>query len=175
MLTKYGTYGPDTQSLVYSAGKSLSSYGYAVAVSKGIISYDQLVMRDWPEFGSDEGKKALKLHEVLEHRSGIDSVSVPISTEMMLPENLKKNSFSKVLEQEKQIFPNAKICPSTKAAYHRTIRDSIAGEVMRKALGGNMTFGEWMEQEVTGPLAPEDKPEAFFGFRGTEDDLNKIA
>lgn len=101
MLTKYGTYGPDTQSLIYSAGKSLSSYGYAVAVSKGIISYDQLVMRDWPEFGSDEGKKALKLHEVLEHRSGIDSVSVQISTEMMLPENLKKNSFSKVLEQEK--------------------------------------------------------------------------
>ena len=95
------TYGPDSQCLIYSAGKTMACYGYAVAASKGLIEYEQLVMRDWPEFGSDEGKKALKLHEVLEHRSGIDSVSVPISTEMMLPENLKKNSFSKVLEQEK--------------------------------------------------------------------------
>ena len=51
--------------MMYSAGKTLSAYSYAVAVSKGIVSYDQLVCRDWPEFGKDDSKKALTAKEVL--------------------------------------------------------------------------------------------------------------
>lgn len=95
------TYGPDSQCLIYSAGKTMACYGYAVAASKGLIEYEQLVMRDWPEFGTDEGKKALKLREVLEHRSGIDQVSKAVGPENMYPEHLKNNSFANILEAEK--------------------------------------------------------------------------
>jgi len=56
--------------MLWSASKTVSAYAFGVAVSKGIVSYDQLVCRDWPEFATDEGKKALTVKEILQHRSG---------------------------------------------------------------------------------------------------------
>jgi CubicO group peptidase (beta-lactamase class C family) len=71
-------WGPETVQMNWSAGKTVSSYAYAVAVSKGIVSYDQLVCRDWPEFGNDDSKKVLTAKEVLQHRAGFDVLDVPI-------------------------------------------------------------------------------------------------
>jgi hypothetical protein len=50
------------------------------------------------------------------------------------------------------------------------LRDNIVGEVFRKSLiaqcGENKTFGEWIEENMTKPLAPEGEIEVWCGFRG---------
>jgi hypothetical protein len=56
-------------------------------------------MKDWPEFGSDEGKKALTLKEVLEHRSGMHSLDIAMSPEDMNPKGLKEDRLAKVIEK----------------------------------------------------------------------------
>jgi len=47
-------------------------------------------------------------------------------------------------------------------------RDNLTGEVVRKALGGNTTFGEWASENVFKPLAPngDGKQEVWMGFEG---------
>lgn len=58
-------YGPESVQMLWSTGKTISAYAFACAVSKGIVSYDQLVCRDWPEFATDEGKSKLTVKEIL--------------------------------------------------------------------------------------------------------------
>ena len=45
-------------------------------------------------------------------------------------------------------------------------RDNLTGEVVRKALGGDTTFGEWAAENVFKPLAPDGAQEVWMGFEG---------
>jgi CubicO group peptidase (beta-lactamase class C family) len=141
--------------MLWSASKTVSAYAFGVAVSKGIVSYDQLVCRDWPEFATDEGKKALTVKEILQHRSGFAVLDVPVSPEMLSKAGMKKNLMAEAYEKTTQQFPDYQCAPSSKSIYHRMFRDNFTGEVVRKALGGNTTFGEWSAENVFKPLSPE--------------------
>lgn len=84
-------FGPESIQMLWSASKTISAYAFACAVSKGIVTYDQLVCRDWPEFGTDDGKKALTVKEILQHRSGFAVLDVPVDPKFMTKEGLKSN------------------------------------------------------------------------------------
>jgi len=51
------------------------------------------------------------------------------------------------------------------------MRDSITGEVVRRALTTGQTFGEWMMENMQEPLAPNGKVSAWCGFKGDPKDV----
>ena len=80
---------------------------------------------------------------------------MPVSPEMLSKAGMKKNMMAEVFEKTTQQFPDYACAPSSKACYHRIFRDNLTGECIRKALGGDTTFGEWAAENVFKPLSPE--------------------
>lgn len=60
----------DTIVLVFSATKGLAAAAVAVAHSRGLLDYDELVSHYWPEF-AQAGKEQLTVRQLLAHRCGL--------------------------------------------------------------------------------------------------------
>lgn len=63
----------DTLVNVFSTTKGVASLAVAVAVSRGLISYDAKVADYWPEF-AQAGKDAITVRQLLAHQAGLSAI-----------------------------------------------------------------------------------------------------
>ncbi|MCC8967088.1 beta-lactamase family protein [Bradyrhizobium sp. Pear76] len=73
----------DTIANVFSAAKGLNGACYAMAVDRGLASYEDKVSDHWPEFAAG-GKQDITLGQLLSHQSGICGFADPATIEDLL-------------------------------------------------------------------------------------------
>jgi CubicO group peptidase (beta-lactamase class C family) len=134
------TFTPEHKTLVMSTGKGVASVLFSRMVDAGLVSYDDLVSKHWPEFAQN-GKENIKICDVFRHESGLAKLESQLSMEDILTVNIKKNSIGSVIEKSK-----AYIMPNSPRIYHGFSRDWITGEIFRRVEPEGRTMGEYMRQ-----------------------------
>ncbi|MGB5324556.1 MAG: serine hydrolase domain-containing protein, partial [Pseudomonadales bacterium] len=133
---------------VFSSGKSLEAIAIASLVSKGLISYDARITQYWPEFGAN-GKDELTVAELMRHEAGLANFHTAIDLEDLFTENIKRNAIGRIIEAHAQTYDAAS---GSKREYHALTRGWIVNEVFRRVDPEGRTIGEFLREEISGPL-----------------------
>ena len=132
---------------VFSSGKSLEAIAIASLVSKGLLSYDAKITQYWPEFGAN-GKQGLTIADLMRHEAGLANFDTSIDLEDLFTENIKKNVVGRIIEEHAPAY-NAN---GDKREYHALTRGWIVNEVFRRVDPAGRTIGEYLREEISGPL-----------------------
>ena len=96
-------YNADSLQLIFSSTKILESLCFASLVDKGLINYDDLVTKHWPEYESkDEGTK---IEDVMRHECGLVHLNKSVAWEQTQREEIKKNALGSIIEQSERFYP----------------------------------------------------------------------
>uniref|UniRef100_A0A0M3IJH3 Beta-lactamase domain-containing protein n=2 Tax=Ascaris TaxID=6251 RepID=A0A0M3IJH3_ASCLU len=60
----------DTMTLIFSCTKSVCAICFALLVDRGLVAYEDLVTKYWPEFGQS-GKETITIDQLLSHQAGL--------------------------------------------------------------------------------------------------------
>ncbi len=118
-------------------------------VDRGLLKYDEKVSKYWPEF-AQKGKGDLKLADVMRHEAGLAYIHHTWKGDDFYPENIKKNPIGKVIEEAEQKFPPKTM--GTDREYHGMTRGLILNEIFRRVEPQGRTIGEFLRDEVCGPM-----------------------
>ncbi len=130
----------DTIVNTYSTTKGLTAICTHQAIERGLVDLDAKVAEYWPEFAA-AGKGEIPVRWLLSHQAGLPAVRKP------LPEgaNLDWDVMCAALAEQEPWWE-----PGTRHGYHALTYGYLVGEVLRRATG--KTVGEWLRENVTGPL-----------------------
>ena len=148
---------------VFSSGKSLEAIAMASLVSRGLLAYDRRVADYWPEFGAS-GKGEITVADLMRHEGGLAAFRVPIDPDDLVPDKLRENRVGKIVEEHPARFPTN----GGRREYHAVTRGWIANELFRRVDPAGRTIGEYLREEVSGPLGAD----AVIGVR--EPELERI-
>jgi len=142
-----GDFTADSLVNVFSSGKSLEAIAIASLVSKGLLSYDARITQYWPEFGAN-GKDGLTIADLMRHEAGLANFDTSIDMEDLFTENIKQNAVGRIIEEHAPSFRAS----GSKREYHGLTRGWIVNEVFRRVDPEGRTIGEFLRQEISGPL-----------------------
>lgn len=129
-----------TMGLVFSATKGLSAM--AVAQSRGLFQYDDLVSTHWPEF-SQHGKKQITIRQLLSHQAGLHKFKGQADRNLIAdPDRLES-----VLAQQKPAWP-----PGTQQAYHAITLGYYEATLLRRTDAVHRSLGQFFQDEIATPL-----------------------
>lgn len=140
---------PDSLVNVFSSGKSLESIAIASLVGKGLIDYKAKVADYWPEFAAN-GKGDLTVAELMRHEAGLAVFNASLAAEDLLVENIKQNRVGRLIEGHPQKYPKG---GASRREYHGITRGWIVNELFRRVDPAGRTIGEFLREDVSGPLA----------------------
>ena len=78
-------YTEDTLANVFSCTKGMAALSLAVLVEQGLVSYDDLVTKHWPEFGAG-GKGGCTVAQLASHQAGLPVCREDVSIKDFLVE-----------------------------------------------------------------------------------------
>lgn len=133
---------------VFSSGKSLEAIAVASLVSRGLLRYDAKIIEYWPEFGAN-GKDGLTIADLMRHEAGLANFDTSIDMEDLFTENIKQNAVGRIIES---LAPTYAENGKTKREYHALTRGWIVNEVFRRVDPAARTIGEYLREEISGPL-----------------------
>lgn len=152
-------FSPDSLVNVFSSGKSLESIALAALIGKGLLDYRQKISEIWPEFAAN-GKEDLTVADLMRHETGLAAFDTSLDPADLLAENIKKNQVGRVIEAQPARFAPG----GGRREYHALTRGWIANEVFRRVDPAGRTIGEFLREEVAGPLEADVK----IGLRESE-------
>ena len=164
-VTNDPKFSADSLVNVFSSGKSLAAIAMASLVGRGLLDYEARVVDSWPEFGAN-GKEDLTVAEVMRHEGGMAAFDTSIDPEDLLTENIQENRVGRVIEGQPLRYRTG---GRSKREYHAITRGWILNEIFRRLDPGGRTIGEFLEQEIRGPL----EADAIIGVK--EADLDRIS
>jgi CubicO group peptidase (beta-lactamase class C family) len=147
-VTNDARFSPDSIVNIFSSGKSLEAIAIASLVGRGLLDYKAKIVDYWPEFGAN-GKGELTVADLMRHEGGLTAFNTSLDPEDLLPENIKQNSVGKVIEGHPARFRKGN---GNKREYHAITRGWIVNEVFRRVDPGGRTLGEYLREEISGPL-----------------------
>lgn len=133
---------------VFSSGKSLEAIAVASLVGKGLLGYDDRITDHWPEFAAN-GKEGLTVADLMRHEAGLASFDTSLDMKDMFTANIKQNAVGRVIEQQ---VPSYDMAVGGKREYHALTRGWIVNELFRRVDPTGRTIGEYLREEVSGPL-----------------------
>jgi CubicO group peptidase (beta-lactamase class C family) len=142
---------PDSLINVFSSGKSLESIAIASLVGKGLIQYSDKITDYWPEFGAN-GKGELTVAELMRHEAGLPAFNKSVPPDDLLRENIKQNKVGVLIEEQVQRFRPG---DGHRREYHAVTRGWIANELFRRVDPAGRTIGEFLREDISGPLAAD--------------------
>jgi len=142
------SFSADSLVNVFSSGKSFEAIAIAWLFGRGLLRYDAKVVEYWPEFGAN-GKQALTIAELMRHEAGLAAFNTSIAPEDLLTANIKQNRIGQIVEAQSQKFRNG---GGSTREYHGLTRGWIANEVFRRVDPAGRTIGEFLAEEISGPL-----------------------
>ncbi len=157
-------FSPDSLVNVFSSGKSLAAIAIASLVGRGHLAYDARIADHWPEF-AENGKGELTVSDLMRHECGLAAFETSIHPEDLHVENIKQNRVGAIIERHPVRFRKK----GGPREYHAVTRDWIANELFRRADPAGRTIGEWLREEISGPL----QADAVIGV--PESDLHRIS
>ena len=90
---------------------------------------------------SQNGKENLKISDILRHEGGMPWFHKTIPVADLLPEQIKKNSVGRIIEEQGLMFPPEEWGPRE---YHEATRGYILNEVFRRVEPEGRTMGEFL-------------------------------
>ncbi len=159
------TFSPDSLVNIFSSGKSLAALAMASLVDQGHLGYNEKISTYWPEFAAN-GKEDLIVADLMRHEAGLAAFNTSLPPEDLHTENIKKNLVGSVIEAQPSRFPKP---PASRREYHAITRGWVANEIFRRADPAGRTIGEFLREDVSGPL----EVDAMIGVR--EEDLPRIS
>ena len=139
---------PDSLVNVFSSGKSLEAIAIASLVGKGLLNYETRVEDVWPEYRGG-GKENTRVADVMRHEAGLANFDTAIDVDDLLPENIKANRLGNIIEKQEQHFRSPEV---GRREYHAMTRGWIVNEVFRRVDPAGRTIGEYLAEEISGPL-----------------------
>lgn len=124
----------------FSVGKGVTALLVAQAVDRGLLSYQDPVVRWWPEFGP-HGKETLTVEDLLGHRAGLPAVRDRLAPDAMYDWRLMTST----LAAEAPWW-----APGSAHGYHVNTFGFLVGEVLRRAT--DMTVGDLVREWLAHPL-----------------------
>lgn len=150
----------DTMVPVFSTTKGVTALVLAAAVSQGVLGYDTAVAHYWPEFAA-EGKGAVTVRQLIDHQAGLAAIDTRLGTRHLAD----LDALAPVLARQKPNWP-----PGTRHGYHPITLGLFQNELLRRADPRGRTVGQFLAQEVAGPLGLD-----FFIGLPEEVDLDRVA
>jgi CubicO group peptidase (beta-lactamase class C family) len=130
----------DTLVNVWSTTKGVMALAIAMAVERGLLSYDAPIADVWPEFAAN-GKQAISLDLALSHRAGLNG----LDREMDLDGLYAWTPYVEALAAMAPLWE-----PGSRCVYHAVSYGHLAGETLRRA-DGRMP-GRFIAEEIVRPL-----------------------
>ncbi|WP_262500785.1 serine hydrolase domain-containing protein [Pseudohalioglobus sediminis] len=143
------TFAADSLVNIFSSGKSLEAIAIGMLASRGLIDYDATITRYWPEFGA-RGKHGVTVADLMRHEAGLANFDTPLDAKDLFTENIKKNAVGQVIEQHELSYG-----PDGKREYHAITRGWIVNELFRRVDPAGRTIGEFLREEISGPLGAD--------------------
>jgi CubicO group peptidase (beta-lactamase class C family) len=138
-------YDDSTLQLVFSTTKGITAIAVAICVERGLIDYSAPVATYWPEFAA-HGKGAATVAQLLSHQCGLFSVQGAISIDDAL-------DWPTITARLADTAPEWPI--GTNHGYHALTYGWLAGELVRRVDPQNRGFGQFVHDEIAGPLGAE--------------------
>jgi CubicO group peptidase (beta-lactamase class C family) len=132
----------DTIVNMFSTTKGVSSLAIAVAVARGLISYDAPVAEYWPEF-AQASKGAITVRQLLSHQAGLPVLDAALT----LPDLADPAKMSAVLAAQAPAWS-----PGTRHGYHAVTLGWYESELIRHTDPLGRSLGQFFAQEVAKPL-----------------------
>jgi len=150
----------DDITLVYSLTKGLTGMAAAVAVSRGLFAYDDLVADIWPEFAA-YGKGDVTVGEALSEQAGLAAIDQKLSLDMIGDEE----AICAAIANQK---PNW--APGDHSGNHAYTLGWIASELIHRSDPKGRRLPQFFNEEIAGPLGAD----VYLGLPETFD-RNRIA
>ena len=150
----------DDIALVFSLTKGLTGMAMAVAVSRGLFSYDDLVSDIWPEFGT-HGKDAVTVGQALSEEAGLAAIDYKLTLENIGDEP----AICAAIAAQK---PNW--LPGDYAGNHAYSLGWIASELIHRRDAHGRRLPQFFAEEIAQPLGVD----VYLGLPSTFD-RNRIA
>mgnify|MGYP000060338754 CR=1 FL=1 len=129
----------DTLPNVWSTTKAVTALCFALLVERGQLSYDDKVVKYWPEFGV-HGKDQLTIGQALSHQAGLSTLREPISTEDLYD----SEGLAARMAAAEPLWE-----PGTRSGYHAITFAYPAAELVRRITG--KTLGQFFREEIAEP------------------------
>ncbi|MEZ0355894.1 serine hydrolase domain-containing protein [Mycobacterium sp. SA01] len=132
----------DTMVNMFSTTKGVTAMAVAVAVSKGLLSYDAKVADYWPEF-AQAGKGEVTVRQLLAHQAGLCALTpAPSLADIADPERL-----APMLARQAPAWR-----PGTRHGYHAITLGWYQSELIRRTDPAGRTVGRFLADEIAAPL-----------------------
>lgn len=132
----------DDITLVYSLTKGLTGMAGAVAVSRGLFSYDEKVADIWPEFAA-HGKGEITVGEALSEQAGLAAIDLKLKVETLGDEA----AICAAIAAQK---PNW--VPGDHSGNHAYTLGWIASELIHRRDPQGRRLPQFFAEEIAGPL-----------------------
>ncbi|VDK52530.1 unnamed protein product [Anisakis simplex] len=127
-----------TKSVFFSATKAISSLCIAMLVDRGRLSYDDLVIKYWPEYGQ-YGKENTTIEDVLTHKAGI-----PYLEDITMDDVHDNEIMMQKIERAKPLWK-----PGTLSGYHAITFGWLVDGIVRKADVKHRDVKTFFREEVS--------------------------
>ncbi|WP_431232439.1 serine hydrolase domain-containing protein [Mycolicibacterium psychrotolerans] len=132
----------DTMVNMFSTTKGVTAMAVAVAVSKGLLSYDAKVADYWPEF-AQAGKGEVTVRQLLAHQAGLCALTpAPSLADIADPDRL-----APILARQAPAWR-----PGTRHGYHAITLGWYQSELIRRTDPAGRTVGRFLADEIAAPL-----------------------
>ena len=161
-------FSPDSIVNIFSSGKSLEAIAIASLVGRGLLDYKAKIVDYWPEFGAN-GKGDLTVAEVMRHEGGMAAFNTSLDAEDLRVGKIKENRVGRVIEGHPLRFRKGN---GSAREYHAITRGWILNEVFRRVQPAGLTIGEFLNEEISGPL----EADVIIGVKEAElDRISKVS
>ena len=145
----------NTMVLVSSATKGLAGLTMALAQSRDLFDYDELVSKYWPEF-AQQGKDKITIRQLLAHQAGLFALHKRVDTKV----ESDLDRLAVILERQRPAWE-----PGTRQAYHAITLGFYESELLRRVDPKHRSVGQFFHKEIANPLGldfyiglPDDIP-----------------
>jgi CubicO group peptidase (beta-lactamase class C family) len=132
----------NTMVIVHSTTKGMAAMAMALAHSRGLLDYDELVSTYWPEF-AQQGKEKTTVRQLLAHQSGIVALDAHVDREIVAD----LDRLAVILAQQKPEWE-----PGTKQGYASIIFGFYESELLRRIDPKHRSIGQFFQDELATPL-----------------------
>ena len=157
-------FSPDSITNVFSSSKNFEAIALAWLFDQGLVDYNAPVTLYWPEFGG-AGKGTTTIADVMRHEGGLATFRKTLPIEDLLTQNIKLNRIGEIIEKHPQRFRKG---ADKQREYHAITRGWITNEIFRRIDPAGRTIGEFIRDQIAGPL------NAAVVLGASDDDLARI-
>lgn len=132
----------DTMVVVYSTTKGLAAMAIALAHSRGLIDYDELVSKYWSEFAQN-GKETITVRQLLAHQAGLFAFNEQVDIDTVRD----LDRLAEVMARQRPEWPVGE-----RQAYHAITLGFYEGELIRRVDPAHRSLGQFFQDEIATPL-----------------------